>query len=99
MSDLDQICLVEKGHLQLAIPGQFLDLVGAEGGDPLDAVLSGQVLADACAGDHAAVADEYDIGERKSLTEFIDLGNDGFGIGGVAREYLDGDGATLGVGE
>ncbi len=73
MSDFDQIRLVEKGHLQLAILGQFLDLVGAESGDPLDAVLREQVLADACAGDHAAVADQYDLGETKSMAEFVDL--------------------------
>jgi len=56
-------------------------------------------LADACAGDHAAVADQHELGETKSMAEFVDLGSDGFGVSGVAGEYFDGDGATLGVGE
>src|SRR5688572_10553184 len=41
MSDLDQVRLVEQGHLQLTILGQSLDLAGAESRDPLDAVRSG----------------------------------------------------------
>ena len=56
-------------------------------------------MPDARAGDHAAVADQDDIGETKALAEFVDLGRHRFRIGGVAGEYLDGDGATLGVGE
>src|SRR5688572_8160819 len=74
MTDLDQVRLIEQGHLQLTIFGQSLDLAGAQSGNPLDTVRSGQVLADACAGDHAAVADQNHILETESLTEFVDLG-------------------------
>ena len=37
--------------------------VGAQGGDPAEALAGGQVLADALAGEHAAVAHEHDGGE------------------------------------
>src|SRR6266540_1101516 len=58
-----------------------------------------QVFPNACAGDHAAVANEHHIGQAESLTQFIDLGGDGFGIGGVTGKYFDSDRASGSVGE
>src|SRR5580658_7883206 len=99
MSDLDQIRLVEKRHLQPPIAGQLLNLSGAQSGDPFDAVRKGQVLADAGAGDHAAVSDEHNLPEAEALPQFIHLRGHCFGIGSVAAENFDGDGTPACVGE
>ncbi len=99
MGDLDQICLVEERHLQLAIAGQFLNLSGTQGGDPFDAVSGGQVLADAGAGDHAAVADEHDLLQAEAEAQLIYLRGHGFGVAGVAGENFNGNRTSLGVGE
>ena len=65
----------------------------------MDAERGGQVFANACAGDHAAVTDEYHAGETELLAKFVDLDHDSFGIGGVAVKHLDRDRASFGVGE
>jgi hypothetical protein len=36
MGDFKHIRLIEKRHLQLAVSGQFLNLSGAQSGDPFD---------------------------------------------------------------
>jgi hypothetical protein len=58
-----------------------------------------KVLPNACAGDHAAVANQHHIGEAESLAQLIDLGGDGFGIGSIASKNFNGDRASGGVGE
>ena len=99
MGDLDQIRLVEEGHLQLTTGGQFLNLAGAQSRDPLDAAGGRQVLANACAGDHAAVADQHDIGKAEAFAQLFDLRGDRFGIARVALEDLHCHGTARGIRE
>ena len=57
MSDLGQIPAVEQGELQNTIRGQFLDGWRAQRRDPFDPGCRFEILTQARAGDHAAVAD------------------------------------------
>ena len=67
MSDLDQVCFIEQGHLQKAVFGKVLDLVGPQGRDPFDAPGGEKILADAGASDHAPIADQHDLCESEAL--------------------------------
>ena len=58
-----------------------------------------QVFANARAGNHAAVANQHHIGEAEPLAQFIDLGSDGLGVGGIAGKYFDSHRASGSVGE
>ena len=51
-----------------------------------------QILADAGAGDHAAISDEYDLLQTETVAKLVNLSGHGFGIGGVALEDFDGNG-------
>ncbi len=55
-----------------------------------------EVLAQAGRGEHATIADERDAGDAEALADGAHLGADGGGIGGVAGEHLDGNGAAVG---
>ena len=50
-------------------------------------------------GDHAAVADQHDVVDGEAALELGDLVGERHGIGGVALEHLDGDGAAVGRAE
>ena len=69
-SDFGEVLVVEEGHLDGALAGEFADGGGAQGGDPVEA---------------------------EAATQGVELGADGGGIGGVAGEDLDGDGAAVAV--
>ena len=86
------------GGLQqgLALAGEFANGGGAQGGDPVEAG-GAQFVADAGLGEQAAVADDHQAGEAEAATQGVELGADGGGIGGVAGEDLDGDGAAVAV--
>ena len=47
------------------------------------------ILADAGLGDHAPIADQHDVREAKTNLQLVDLDREGFGVAGVAVEYLD----------
>ncbi len=80
--------MVEQGQLQRVGLDEGLDLRGAQRGDPIQ--LGGaQLIADARAGEHAAVPDQADPGEPEAFFELGDLGAQGFRVGGVAVEHLD----------
>ncbi len=53
------------------------------------------LLGDARLGDHAAVADQDDMVEVEALLELVDLCGQGFRVGGVAVEDLDGNWAAV----
>ena len=95
-SDFGEVLVVEEGHLDGALAGEFADGGGAQGGDPVEAG-GAQFVADAGLGEQAAAADDHQAGEAEAATQGVELGADGGGIGGVAGEDLDGDGATVAV--
>ena len=97
--DLGEPVLVEEGGLEVGVVDQGLDLVGAEGGDPVEFGAGAEVLADASGGDHAAVADPDEALCAEAPLDLLDLGGEGFGVGGVAGEDLDADGAAVLGGE
>ena len=80
---------------QLPVP----DLLGietplAQGGDPAELLVGGQVLADARRGKHAAIADQHHAAEPEAPPQLVDLGGHG---GGVAGAHLGGNRAARGV--
>ena len=87
----------DLGGLQLAALDQGAQGRGAQGGDPAQALAGGQVLADALAGEHAAVAHEHDGGEAEAAAQGVALVGDGAGVGGVAGVDGGGDGAAEGI--
>ena len=95
-SDFGEVLVVEEGHLDGALAGEFADGGGAQGGDPVKAG-GAQFVADAGLGEQAAVADDHQAGEAEAATQGVELGADGGGIGGVAGEDLNGDGAAVAV--
>ena len=57
--DLGQIALVEQRELEGAGVDQSADLRGSQRGDPVEPG-GPQLVSDAGAGDHAAIADQHD---------------------------------------
>jgi hypothetical protein len=49
------------------------NLSGPQSGDPFDLVRAGQILAYASAGDHAAIADEHDLPQTKTMAQLVHL--------------------------
>jgi hypothetical protein len=56
-----------------------------------------EFFVDAGLGEHAAVADHDDAFEAEAVADFFDLLADGGGVGGVAVEDFDGEGAAARV--
>src|ERR1700736_3256806 len=98
-----QLAQRRLGGLQqiLALAGPFLgqervlagveqgaDLRGSERGDPVEPGRP-QLVADAGAGDHAAVADQHDARQAKALFELVDLHRQCHRVGGIALEHFD----------
>ncbi len=90
---------VEEGGLEVGVVDQGLDLVGTQRGDPVELRAGAEVLADAGGGDHAAVADPDEALSAEAPLDLLDLGGEGLGVGGVAGEDLDADGAAVLGGE
>ena len=87
--DLGEVVFVEQGQLQRLGLNEGFDLRGAQRSDPVQ--LGGaQLIADARRGDHAAVPDQADAGQPETLFELVHLHRQGFRVGGVAVEHLDG---------
>jgi hypothetical protein len=99
MCDPDQISRVEQRHLQPAASGEFLNLAGAQGRDPLNAIRGWQVLANAGAGDHATVANEHNVRQTEAFAQLFDLSGDRLGIAAVARKDLHRHRTTRSIGE
>ena len=93
--DLGQVPPVEEGGVHRAGFDQGAEVGGAERGDPAEALLRAQVLADAPGGEHPPVADQDQLAEAEAVAEFGHLGGHRPGVGGVAGEDLDGDRAAL----
>ncbi len=93
--DLGQVPPVEQGGVHRAGFDQGADIGGAQRGDPAEALLRAQVLADAPGGEHPPVADQDQLAEAEAVAEFGHLGGHRLGVGGVAGEDLDGDRAAL----
>jgi hypothetical protein len=81
-------CSSNRGQLQCVGLDEGLDLRGAQRGDPIQPG-GAQLIANAGAGEHAAIPDQADPGEPEAFLEFGDLGGQGFRVGGVAVEHLD----------
>ena len=90
---------VEEGGLEVGVVDQGLDLVGTQRGDPVELRAGAEVLADAGGGDHAAVADPDEALCAEAPLDLLELGGEGLGVGGVAGEDLDADGAAILGGE
>src|ERR1700736_3400806 len=86
--DLSQIAFVEQRQLEGAGVEQGADLRGSERGDPVEPGRP-QLVADAGAGDHAAVADQHDARQAKALFELVDLHRQCHRVGGIALEHFD----------
>jgi hypothetical protein len=99
MLNLRQILLVEQRQLQVPIRGQLLNLRRSQRRNPAQAFLRFQILADACRGEHAAIAHHHDLLQMEALTQFADLRGHGFGIACVAFEHLHGYWAALVIGQ
>ena len=61
VGDLEQVLLVEQRQLQRRVVDQDPDLVGAQRADPIH-VGRTQLVTDARAGEHAAIAHQGDVG-------------------------------------
>ena len=97
MGDAEQVALIEQRELNRAALEQPRDGRRAQGADPVNTFEWLEVLAQACLGQHAAIADDDKALEREALAQLAQLRGDGVGIRGVALEDLDRDRATLGV--
>ena len=82
------VALVEQGELQFPVLGQSFDVRRAQRGDPVE-IGRDHILADAGLGDHASVTDQHDVREAETNLQLVDLDREGFGVAGVAVEYLD----------
>ena len=80
----------QRALRQLADVGRF------QRGDPVEARRA-QLLADAGAGDHSAVARQGDAAEAEATSDLVDLPADRRRIGRVAFEHFDRDRASLAV--
>ena len=89
------VALVEQRHLQMAAADGLLERRRAQGGDPVEAG-GAQILVDARLRDHAAIADQDDVIDGEAAFELGDLVGERHGIGDVALEHFDGDGAAVG---
>ena len=96
MMDLGQVALVEQRGLQRPARSQLPDRRRAQGADPVEPGRL-HLLADARAGEQAAVAHQDHPGEPEAGAQLVDLRAQGGRIGRVAREDLDRHRAALGV--
>ena len=94
--DLGQVTIVEQRQLQRAAIRQLLDARRPERGDPVQPGRL-EILADARAGDHAAVANHDHTVQAEAELELLHLAAERHRVGGVALEHLDCDRAALTV--
>ncbi len=89
-ADFEQVLLIEQRQLQRALLDQGLDLGGAQRADPVQ-LRGAHLVADAGVGEHAPIPDQTHPAQPEPVLELVDLGGQGFRVGGVALEHLDGD--------
>ena len=87
--DLEEVLLVKQRQLQRALLDEGLDLRGAQRADPIQLGWA-HLVADARVGEHAPIPDQADPAQPEPVLELGDLGGQGFRVGGVALEHLDG---------
>jgi hypothetical protein len=93
--DLGEIALIEERELQGAVRGgQRPDLRGTQAGDPVEPGRL-EIIADAGAGDHAAIPDQHHPIQLKALLELADLRTERGRVGRIAVEHLNGDRQAL----
>jgi hypothetical protein len=85
-----RFCSSNSDSCSAPVVDQCLDLRGAQRADPIQ-LRRAQLVADARAGEHAPIAHQGDVGQPEPGRELGDLGGQGFRVGGVAVEHLDGD--------
>ena len=98
MGDLGQVLGIEQGQLQRAVADQFLDLRGAQRGDPVQ-LRGPDVLAQPRRGQHAPVPDQHHLADREPVLDLGDLAGHGRRVPGVAGEDLDRDGNAFFAGQ